>query len=72
MKRTVLEARNPRWNDVEQTTFDIEVKFAEIVENGTPVFIDFTSSPLDQEPHAVQIYSAAINGDYGTIEDFEE
>lgn len=67
MIRTVNSVRNVKWADYNQTRIDMEVDFDELDE----VFVPFTATPDDVEPHGVTLYNNAINGDYGTIGAFE-
>lgn len=64
--RTINSVKNPIWVDYAQTLIDVEVDFDELDE----VYVPFTASANDVEPHGVLIYNNAIAGVYGTIADF--
>lgn len=55
-------AKNPQWVDSEQTRIDLIVKFAEFAEE-----IPFTAAASGSEPHTLELYNAAVRGDYGTV-----
>lgn len=71
MKRTILEVKNPRYSNSDNTYIDVDVKFAEIVENGEPVFIPFTAVENDVELHGRELFTRAINGDFGEIQPYQ-
>lgn len=64
--RTINAVRNVKWSDKQHTTIDMEVDFDELDE----VYVPFTASPNDSEPHGVLLYNNAINGEYGEIGDW--
>ena len=68
--RTILEARNPAYANVEETVIDLEVKFAEIIDNGEPVFIPFTATADDVESHGRELHTRAESGEFGTIQSY--
>lgn len=72
MKRTLITAQNPVYANAEQTLINVDVKFKEVVYNGAPVFIPFTASPDDTEPHGVDIFNRAVAGEFGEVGAFEE
>lgn len=55
-------AKNPQWVDSEQTRIDLIVKFAEFAEE-----IPFTAAASGNEPHTLELYTAAVRGDYGPV-----
>lgn len=64
--RTVNSARNPIWANYEKTAINLEVDFDELDE----IFVDFTASSSDPEPHGADLYNRAIAGEFGEIADF--
>ena len=67
---TLIDARNPRWMDAENTSIVLECKFSHYADIGMTEndgYYEFGASPDDVEEHGRQIYAAAVNGDYGTI-----
>tara|TARA_B100000700_G_scaffold9186_1_gene9411 strand:- start:178 stop:591 length:414 start_codon:yes stop_codon:yes gene_type:complete len=64
----VAQARNPRWANLEHNMINIEVDFTPLDEDWLP----YTCSPNDTETeHSRYLYSKAVNGDYGTIADYQ-
>ena len=65
----VKEARNPKWANPEKNLIDLEVNFTDFDEEWLP----YTASPTDTEAeHSRYLYTQAINGAYGAIEEYEQ
>ena len=71
-KRTIIEARNPAYINAEETIINLEVKFAEVVDNGAPIFLPFTASLSDSEPHGRDLFLRAEAGEFGEITPYSE
>ena len=67
-KLTVTDARNPVWANDDKNAVTLEVDFQEITDTE---YISFTAAPEDSEEHSRTLYSNAVNGDYGTVEDYQ-
>ena len=64
----VAQARNPKWANLEHNMINLEVDFTPLDEEWLP----YTCAPNDAETeHSRYLYSKAVNGDYGTIEDYQ-
>ena len=64
----VARARNPKWANLEKNAIDLEVDFVPMDEEWLP----YTASPSDSDvEHSRYLYTKAINGDYGEIQDYE-
>ena len=68
MSKTVVDAKNPVWANDNKNAITLDVNFAELPGED---YISFTASPNDTEEHGRVIYSNAVNGDYGTVADYE-
>ena len=64
----VARARNPKWANAEHSMIDLEVDFSPLDEEWLP----YTASPTDSEvEHSRYLYTQALNGAYGNIEDWD-
>tara|TARA_B100001093_G_scaffold26583_1_gene23349 strand:- start:2686 stop:3102 length:417 start_codon:yes stop_codon:yes gene_type:complete len=64
----VARARNPKWANAEHSMIDLEVDFNPLDEEWLP----YTASPTDSEAeHSRYLYTQALNGTYGNIEDWD-
>ncbi len=64
----VARARNPKWANAEHSMIDLEVDFSPLDEDWLP----YTASPTDSETeHSRYLYTQALNGAYGNIEDWD-
>tara|TARA_B100000925_G_scaffold230850_1_gene179407 strand:+ start:229 stop:645 length:417 start_codon:yes stop_codon:yes gene_type:complete len=64
----VARARNPKWANAEHSMIDLEVDFSPLDEEWLP----YTASPTDTEvEHSRYLYTQALNGAYGNIEDWD-
>tara|TARA_B100000614_G_scaffold252265_1_gene264734 strand:- start:421 stop:837 length:417 start_codon:yes stop_codon:yes gene_type:complete len=64
----VARARNPKWANAEHSMIDLEVDFTPLDEEWLP----YTASPTDTEvEHSRYLYTQALNGAYGNIEDWD-
>ena len=68
MSKTVVDAKNPVWANDNKNAITLDVNFAELPGDD---YVPFTASPNDNEEHGHVIYSNAVNGDYGTVADYE-
>ena len=66
-KLTVTDAKNPVWANDDKNAITLEVNFAELTDSD---YVSFTAGPEDSEEHSRTIYSNAINGDYGVVQDY--
>lgn len=66
MSLTIVDAKNPVWANDDNNMITLDVNFAEISED----YISFTASPTDSAEHGRVIYSNAVNGDYGTVQEY--
>jgi hypothetical protein len=66
MKYTLKSGKNPIWKNSENTLINLEVTFEEFGEEILP----FTAHPNDVEEHGKDIYTRAINGEFGAIADY--
>ena len=67
MTYTVESARNPKWVNADHNIIDIEVNFNELDEEWLP----YTASPTDSDvEHSRYLYTQAINGEFGEIQDY--
>ena len=64
---TVTDAKNPVWANDDKNAITLDVNFVEVEGD----YISFTASPSDNVEHSRTIYANAVNGDYGTIKDYE-
>ena len=65
---TVVEAKNPQWANDDRNAVTLDVNFAELPGDD---FISFTATPNDTEEHSRTIYANAVNGDYGTVAEYQ-
>jgi len=63
----IIAARNPKWANPEHNMIDIEVDFEGYPEE----YLPYTCSPTDVVEHSRALYAQAVNGDYGTIAEYE-
>lgn len=64
---TILSARSPRWADQEHTAIVLLALFKETQD----VYgeIPFAASPVDSEPHGVELYERALAGEFGEVQE---
>jgi hypothetical protein len=62
----IAAARNPKWANPEKNMIDLEVDFAPLDEQ----WLQYTCSPTDVVEHSRTLYTKAVNGDYGTVADY--
>lgn len=62
----ITSAKNPKWANSEHTLIDL------IVSHELYGDIPFSASPNDAELHGVDLFNAAMAGDFGTISPFVE
>lgn len=65
---TITDAKNPKWANDDKNVINLDVNFAEI--DGDD-YIAYSASPSDIVEHSRTLYSNAVNGDYGTVEDYQ-
>jgi len=66
MPIAVEHANKCKYANEEHTAIDLSVKFSHINEE-----ISFTASINDSEPHGVEIYHRAMNGEFGPIAEYQ-
>jgi hypothetical protein len=59
-------AKNPQWENRDQTSINLTVKFKEFDEE-----LPFSANANDSEEHGRTLYSQALSGEYGAIAPFE-
>jgi hypothetical protein len=64
---TIEYAKDPFYNDVQNETVLLTVKFEEFAEE-----LPFTATPFDDMPYGVQLCTNAKLGMYGTVKSWEE
>lgn len=64
----IIAARNPKWANPEHNMIDIEVDFEGYPEE----YLSYTCSATDVVEHSRILYSQAVNGDYGTVTEYED
>lgn len=64
---TIEYAKNPFYNDPNNETVLLTVKFVEIADE-----LPFTATPYDDMPYGVELCINAKNGDYGVVKSWEE
>lgn len=62
---TVINAREPRWNNAEHTSLNLWVTFAETAE--TLGEMPFTASPEDNEDHGRDLFARAVALEFGPV-----
>lgn len=67
MEIQIMEMKNPKYSNAENTTVDVEVKFSHMPEE----FVWFTASPNDTTSYGPEIYQRAINGDFGLVQAYQ-
>jgi hypothetical protein len=63
---TINHARNPRWANPEHNAIDLEVDFSDLPEE----YLPYTASPTDVVEHSRELYSRALDGEFGEIAEF--
>ena len=58
--------KNLQWANAAHTLLNCEVNFSHLQEE----YVPFTASPDDSEDHVKQIYTRAINGEFGEIKEY--
>lgn len=66
MSFTITDAKNPVWGNDDKNIITLDVNFAELSED----YVSFTASPNDSAEHSRVLYSNAVNGDYGTVQEY--
>ena len=64
---TIQYAKDPFYNDAENITVFLTVKFEEIADE-----LPFTATPYDDMPYGVELCTNAKLGMYGTVKSWEE
>ena len=64
---TIQYAKDPFYNDPDNVTVFLTVKFVEIADE-----LPFTATPYDDMPYGVELCTNAKNGDYGVVKSWEE
>ena len=65
--RNATQVENVRWGDAANTWILMDVKFAELEQEG---FVPFAASPKDPEAHGVDLYNRAVTGEFGLIAEY--
>jgi hypothetical protein len=64
---TIESASNPIWNDAQQETIHLDVKFVEFNE-----IMPFTATSYDEMPYGVELFNRAKAGEFGEIKPYEQ
>ena len=64
---TIQYAKDPFYNDPDNVTVFLTVKFVEIADE-----LPFTATPYDDMSYGRELCTNAKNGDYGTVKSWEE
>tara|TARA_B100001113_G_scaffold162871_1_gene133329 strand:- start:783 stop:1184 length:402 start_codon:yes stop_codon:yes gene_type:complete len=64
---TITDAKNPAWANDDKNKINLEVNFAELPES----YVPYTADPTDTVEHSRTLYTKAVNGDYGTVADYQ-
>jgi hypothetical protein len=62
---TIESATNPVYANAEGTNITLQVKFEEFEE-----IMPFGATPFDPMPYGIELYSRALNGEFGAIAPF--
>jgi hypothetical protein len=62
---TLEYAKNPIWNNEEQTAIHLTIKWIEFNEE-----MPFLATSYDPEAHGVDLYNRALVGEFGEIADY--
>jgi hypothetical protein len=68
VKYEIIAARNPKWAHPDHNRIDLEVDFADLPEHWLP----YTCCPDDVVEHSRELYTRAINNEFGEIQEFEQ
>jgi hypothetical protein len=68
MSFTITDAKNPVWANDDKNIITLDVNFAELLGSD---YVSYTASPTDNEEHSRLLYSNAVNGDYGTVGEYQ-
>jgi hypothetical protein len=60
----LIDARNPRWANAEQTLISVEAKWEHLESEG---YLGFGANPNDPEAHGRDLYQRCVDGEFGTI-----
>jgi hypothetical protein len=63
---TIRDARNPRWANLEHNAIDLEVDFTDLPEE----YLPYTATPTDVVEHSRELYSRALDGEFGEIAEY--
>lgn len=63
-KCKLIDAKNPRWFNEEQTRIIVEAKWEHLESEG---YLDFGASPNDVEAHGRDLYQRCVDGEFGTV-----
>jgi len=58
-------AKSPQWANEEHTMIDLVIKW-----DVFPEELPFTASPNDTEQHGREIFEAAVNGEFGRVQEY--
>lgn len=64
---TIEYAKDPFYNDPDNLTVFLKVKFVEIADE-----LPFTATPYDDQEYGVELCTNAKNGDYGTVKPWNQ
>lgn len=59
---TIETAKTPMYSNAEKTAIDLVVKFVEVEEE-----VSFTASPDDVYEYGKELFTRAVNGDFGDV-----
>jgi hypothetical protein len=67
MNITMIDAKNPVWNNHEKTSIKLEVLFEHLQSEG---YVEFVAVPNDLYQHTVELYNKVVAGEFGVIGDY--
>ena len=67
MSLTIISAKKPIYTNQNESSINLLVKFAEILEE-----IQFNAMPTDSEAHGIELYNRAKAGEFGIVAPYVE
>jgi len=63
----LIDAKNPRWANAEQTRISVEAKWEHLESEG---YLGFGANSDDPEAHGRDLYQRCVAGEFGTVADY--
>ena len=67
MKCKLIDAKNPIWDNAEQTHVNVEAKWEHIKDLG---YLPFSATSTDLEEHGVDLFNRCVAGEFGSIGEY--